>query len=352
MGADLQRARRTRANEAPVLHRIDQLYIDNSTVDKAYRLETYRSTGAISTNSSQQLRCYFVSRCVFPTEVPPTADGAPVDIRHISDKSFLEKASDNTLEIYQSVLNEVARRSGPVIEMFEVEESRERRVVIGYKMGTTQGFFSALSDLYHFYGLFSARCGGACGLLVRQCELTLGPPGNTSSSLPTERPSFVGRVDCLLGDLKLNFLSSPLPQPGAQHARTSHRALHPPGHQGGVAALHPADQRVLPLARQQCRLAARGAGGRVRLRLLDLCAALLQQAGSQLCGAEEQCVQRCSRWAARTHHALAALDESNPTHAEVLQQIKVRFRDETFTRQFIQETIMAHPDIVRGGERW
>jgi glutamate dehydrogenase len=42
-----------------------------------------------------------------------------------------------------------------------------------------------------------------------------------------------------------------------------------------------------------------------------------------------------------------ALDESNPSHAEVLQSIKVRFRDETFTRQFIQETIMAYPDIVR-----
>lgn len=134
------------------------MYIDNSTVEKAYRLETYRSTGAISTNSSQQLRCYFVSRCNFPAAAAePSADGAPVDIRRISDKSFLEKASDNTLEIYQNVLNEVARRSGPVIEMFEVEESRERRVVIGYKMGTTQGFFSALSDLYHFYGLFSAR---------------------------------------------------------------------------------------------------------------------------------------------------------------------------------------------------
>jgi glutamate dehydrogenase len=30
-------------------------------------------------------------------------------------------------------MNEVERRSGPVIEMYEVEESRERRIVIGYK---------------------------------------------------------------------------------------------------------------------------------------------------------------------------------------------------------------------------
>lgn len=31
------------------------------------------------------------------------------------------------------VMNEVERRDGPVIEMYEVEESRERRLVIGYK---------------------------------------------------------------------------------------------------------------------------------------------------------------------------------------------------------------------------
>jgi hypothetical protein len=41
--------------------------------------------------------------------------------------------------------------------MFEVEGSEEKRVVIGYKMGTTTHFFSALSDLYHFYNLYSAR---------------------------------------------------------------------------------------------------------------------------------------------------------------------------------------------------
>ena len=55
------------------------------------------------------------------------------DIRSVSDSSFLEKASENTLDVYQAVMSEVEARSGPVIEMFEVEESRERRVVIGYK---------------------------------------------------------------------------------------------------------------------------------------------------------------------------------------------------------------------------
>nr|ODN93344.1 glutamate dehydrogenase [Cryptococcus depauperatus CBS 7841] len=142
---------------ATVEKRIDSLYFDNSTPEKAYRLETYRSSGAISSTISQQLRCYFVSRCHFPSSPPSLLSSGLTDIRSVSDSAFLEKASENTIDIYQEVMSEVERRTGPVIEMFEVEDSREHRIVIGYKMGGTRKFFSALSGLYHFYGLFSAR---------------------------------------------------------------------------------------------------------------------------------------------------------------------------------------------------
>ncbi len=54
-------------------------------------------------------------------------------------------------------MSSVEERYGPVIEVYEVEGSRERRIVIGYKMGGTSRFFSALSNLYHFYSLYSAR---------------------------------------------------------------------------------------------------------------------------------------------------------------------------------------------------
>lgn len=86
-----------------------------------------------------------------------TCDNSKTDIRTVSDPIFLEKASENTLEIYQRVMWNVEKRYGPVIEVFEVEGSRERRLVIGYKMGGTKKFFSALSNLYHFYSLYSAR---------------------------------------------------------------------------------------------------------------------------------------------------------------------------------------------------
>lgn len=41
------------------------------------------------------------------------------------------------------------------------------------------------------------------------------------------------------------------------------------------------------------------------------------------------------------------LDETNPTHAEVLNDIKRRFREETFTRESIQEVIVAYPELIR-----
>ena len=75
----------------------------------------------------------------------------------MSDPVFLEKATENTLDIYQNVMWNVESRYGPVIEIFEVEGTRERRLVIGYKMGGTSRFFSALSNLYHYYGLYSTR---------------------------------------------------------------------------------------------------------------------------------------------------------------------------------------------------
>jgi len=98
-----------------------------------------------------QLRSYFISKCDFvESQLSPEELQQPgVDLRQVADKTFLEKATENTLEIYQELMDEALRRMGPVVAAYEVERSRERRIVIGYKQGGTNSFFSALSDLYH-----------------------------------------------------------------------------------------------------------------------------------------------------------------------------------------------------------
>jgi glutamate dehydrogenase len=79
---------------------------------------------------------------------PSTRTDGLTDIRTVSDTAFLEKARPHTLAVYQKILRQVESRYGPVLEVFEVEGTRERRLVIGYRMGGTSRFFRcALSNL-------------------------------------------------------------------------------------------------------------------------------------------------------------------------------------------------------------
>jgi glutamate dehydrogenase len=123
------------------MDRIDTKYLDNSTTSKSYRLETYRSLGTVSSSMATQLRCYFVAECQFTKATPNTEEAQ--DIRLVADKTFLEKATENTLDVYQNVMRQVLNRTGPVIEMFEVESSREKRLVIGYRYAGFLGDSSA-----------------------------------------------------------------------------------------------------------------------------------------------------------------------------------------------------------------
>ena len=105
--------------------------MDISNKDQAFRLETYRSSGTVSSSFDSQLRCYFVAKCDFVQPNPSPEEES--DIRLVSDKNFLSKATENTLVVYQKVIDNVLTRTGPVIEVFNIEGSREKRLVIGYR---------------------------------------------------------------------------------------------------------------------------------------------------------------------------------------------------------------------------
>ncbi|KAL4242533.1 Beta-hexosaminidase [Abortiporus biennis] len=271
--------------------RIDAMYLDKSTPKNAYRLETYRSQGSISATASQQLRCYFVTKCHFPEQPPAsTRTDGKTDIRTVSDPVFLEKASENTLEIYQNIMWQVEKRYGPVIEVFEVEGSRERRLVIGYKMGGTSKFFSALSNLYHFYSLYSARKyveQFSNGITIISLYLNPLPQGNAP---PIEHSIFqVMKEASLLYTLPDNpFFYA---ETGESNGHAVQEAVY--AYCGWVFAQHFCNRL-----------------GQAYLSLKNI------------------------------------LDESNPQHAEVLNDIKRRFREETFTRESIAQVIHAHADLI------
>ncbi|CAO1613764.1 unnamed protein product [Jaminaea pallidilutea] len=271
--------------------RIDEKYLDKSDGVNAYRLETYRSKGSVSTSNPQRLRCYFVSKCHFVQPVPEADSPESRDIRRVSDANFLSKASSNTLDIYQEVMHEALDRTGPVIELFQVEGSREHRVVIAYRQGSTHGFFSALSSLYHFYHLFSSRkyveqfSNGVTivSLYLNPLPGSRAPPIEHSIHQVTKEASL---VYCLP--------DNPFFKPGATDA--SEHAVQEAAYAyvGWLFAQH-------------------------------------------FCNRLGQAYQALRRY----------LDDSDPEQAAVLNDIKLRFREETFTRQSIQETLQTYPDLVR-----
>ncbi|KJZ76246.1 NAD-specific glutamate dehydrogenase [Hirsutella minnesotensis 3608] len=137
--------------------RLEAKYLDHHGKTK-YRVETFRSPAAIgaSPNSKATLRCYFVYQCQFKRR-PEDTNPKETNIELISDNGFWQKATDNTKQIYQEIIELAVNRTGPVIEIFDIENSPEKRLVIAFRTRTAQGMFSALSDLYHYYGITSSR---------------------------------------------------------------------------------------------------------------------------------------------------------------------------------------------------
>ncbi|KAI8898836.1 Glutamate/Leucine/Phenylalanine/Valine dehydrogenase-domain-containing protein [Globomyces pollinis-pini] len=268
--------------------KIDKKYLDNSSAKgSAFRLESYRSFGTVSSTHSTTLRCYFIRKCEFITP-NPTPEQAQ-DIRLVSDKYFLGKAAENTLEVYQKVMKKVLHRTGPLIEMFDVQNSREKRLVIGFKQSTTQSFFSAMSDLYHFYELYTTRKyveQFSNGVTV--CSFYLNQIPN-SKAAPIEASIFQ-----VIKEASLIYCLPTTPlQSFFQTGKLSvQEAIF--GHVGWIFSQH-----------------------------------FLNRLGSE-------------------YQALSSiLDVNNTSHVEVLTKIKKRLRSDTFTREYILDVIKLYPDLIK-----
>ncbi|CAG8485883.1 5697_t:CDS:2 [Paraglomus brasilianum] len=266
--------------------RIDAKYLDGSSTERAYRLETYRSHGNVSPSLNTQLRCYFISKCDFV--VPNPTPEEETDIRLVGDKTFLEKVTENTLEIYRDIIKLALNRTGPVIEMFEVEGSRERRLVLAYRQGSTQSFFSAMSDLYHFYDMYSTRKyveQFSNGITV--VSLYLNPLPN-SDSAPIEHT-----IHQVIKEASLIYCLPTTPlQSFFQTGKLSvQEAIY--GHVGWLFAQH-----------------------------------FLNRLGNE-------------------YVSLASiLDKDNPVHVGVLTKIKKKLRTDTFTREYLLDIIKMYPELI------
>ncbi|ANB14208.1 glutamate dehydrogenase (NAD(+)) [Sugiyamaella lignohabitans] len=283
--------------------RIDEKYLTPSTPENAYRLETFRSVGAAIDTSgvAQNLRCYFVYKCNFPSTKEPVSENE-TDLLKISDKAFYEKATDRTKMFYQSIISQVVRRTGPVIELYEVDGSRERRIIIGYRQGSTPGYFAALSDLYHYYGLTSTR------KYVEQFA-----NGVTIVSLylvPTNAPQTARTLE------ELKALKQFPPIESSIHQIVKEASL-----------LYCVPQNTF-----QDHF-AKG----------DLS---LQESAYAHCGFIFVS-HFLNRLGSEYTTLMSVLDLNNSSHVEVMERLKRRLRSETFTREYIQEIINSNIDVIR-----
>jgi len=268
--------------------RIDEKYIDGSTHDNSYRVETFRSANSLPHDKEQMLRCYFVYKCQFANPNPGPEE-TNLDI--VGEKRFLSKATSNTKAIYQEVITAAVTRSGPVIEMFEIEGRREKRLVVAYRQGSAMGIFSALSDLYHYYGVTSSRKyveQFSNGITVM--SLYLRPIENPSSKHPVIEAS----IHQIMKEVSLLYC---IPQNKFQHLFATGRLS-------------------------------------VQETIYAHCVWVFVQ-------------QFLNRLGSDYSSLAAVLDPNNSVHAEILSKIKRRLRTETFTADYILEIINKYPKLIR-----
>ncbi|KAI9835312.1 MAG: glutamate dehydrogenase (NADP(+)) gdh1 [Sarea resinae] len=270
--------------------RIDEKYLDLSSGSNSYRVETFRSSGPLPGDQEHQLRCYFVYKCNFAN---PNPDKNETRLDVIGDKTFLQKATDNTKAIYQEIIHNTVSRTGPVIEMFDIEGRRDKRLVIAYQQGSAHGIFSALSDLYHYYGVTSSRKyveQFSNGVTVMSLYLRQLPHAGTSARYPPIEAS----IYQIMKEVSLLY--------------------------------------CIPQNKFQLHFAS----GRLSLQETIYAHCVWVFVGHFL-----------NRLGSEYTSLMSVLNPNNSAHAEMLAKIKRRLRTETFTADYILEIINKYPDLVR-----
>jgi len=269
--------------------RLEEKYLDGSRGQRSFRVETFRSPSKLpGGHESQSLRCYFVYQASFKNKNP---DPDETSVEVLGDERFLQKTTENTRGLYQRVMDAVVTRTGPVIDMYDIEGTREKRLVIGFKQGSALGLFTALSDLYHYYGLTSSR-------------------------------KYVEQFSNSITIMSIYLRPAP-----------SVTAAHPPIE----ASIHQIMKEVsLLYCVPQNRFQSHFSSGRLSLQesIYAHCVWVFVQHFLNRLGNEYNTLT-------------SVLDVSNNVHAELLSKLKKRLRTETFTADYILEIINQYPDLVR-----
>ena len=267
--------------------RLEEKYLDGSRGLNSYRVESFRSPSRLP-DATESLRCYFVYQSHFKTQDPPEGE---TNIEILGDERFLQKTTSHTRAIYQSVMDVAVSRTGPVIDMYDMEGAREKRLIVGFKQGSALGLFSGMSDLYHYYGLTSSR-------------------------------KYVEQFSN--GITIMSIYLKPTPHAAAKH---------PPIE----ASIHQVMKEIsLLYCIPQNRFQSHFKTGRLSLQesVYAHCVWVFVQHFLNRLGSEYNTLT-------------SVLDADNNVHAELLSKLKKRLRTETFTADYILEIILQYPELIR-----
>lgn len=269
--------------------RLENKYLDGNLTDR-FRVETFRSPGILGdrADSKVSLRCYFVYQCQF---VEPKAAPTETRLEVISDRMFLAKATDNTKQMYREIIEVAVSRTGPVIEVFDNAGADEKRLVVAFRSRTARGMFSALSDLYHYYGITSSRKyveQFSNGITVMSIYL------KPASNLGNAYPPFDQSIHHIMKEVSLLY--------------------------------------CIP----QTKLHSLFASGQLSLQeaIYGHCVWVFTQHFLNRLGSEYVSLYE-------------ALDLRKPEHQGILSKLKRRLRTETFTPDYILEIIASYPQLIR-----
>ncbi|TPX68844.1 glutamate dehydrogenase, partial [Chytriomyces confervae] len=267
---------------------IDAKYLDTSNRAKSFRLESYRSQSSVASNSfSTHVNSYFLYRCNFPERRDASAEFSSLE--EICDPYFYEHATEQTIACYERIIRRVLKRTGVMIEALDVPASPEKRLVIGFRQGTTRQYFSALSDLYNFYELVSSRKfveQFSNGITVMSIYLSRAPGGNAAL--------LENSIHQVVKEASLLYCLPTTPFQGHFQRGTLSVQESIYGYIGWIFAQH-----------------------------------FLNRLGGEFTSLQ------------------SVLNRKNADHNEVLSKLKKRLRTDTFTRAYILEVIQQYPDLVK-----
>ena len=266
--------------------RLESKYLDGSRGSNSYRVETFRASSKTS-EALQSIRCYFVYQTSFKNKNPPQGE---TNVEVLGDERFLLKTTKNTKAIYQQIMDKVVSRTGPVIDMYDIEGARDKRLVVGFKQGSALGLFTALSDLYHYYGLTSSRKyveQFSNGITI--ISIYLRPSPNSSN----KHPPIEASIHQITKEISLLY--------------------------------------CIPHNRFQSHFIS----GRLSLQeaIYAHCVWIFLQHFVNRLGNEYQSLT-------------SVLDANNAAHAEILNKLKKRLRSETYTADYLLEIINQYPDLI------